>query len=316
VPGQYVIHRAFRGARLLFIGGKGGVGKTTVAAALAVRLARAMPKRRVLLLSTDPAHSLGDVFAVPLGDEPSEVPHGPRNLRVREVNASRSLEKNRAALEAALAEVASASGSRDTSAGERATQLMDLAPPGIDELFGMLSVIDARSSRGVIVVDMAPTGHALRLLAIPKAVQAWVHALLRILLKYRSLARPGALARQLVDASRSIRELQTLLLDKDLARFIVVTRAEAVPRAETERLFRRLRRLKVSIPALVVNALTLSPRRCPVCQAAAQAESRELARFERSPGRPRDCAIIQTPLAAPPPRGVAALESWARNWIA
>ena len=130
---------------------------------------------------------------------------------------------------------------------------MNLAPPGIDELFGILSVVDARADYDVIVVDTAPTGHALRLLEMPDAAREWMQVLLRVLLKYRSLVRPGQLAAELVDVSKSIRELQALLRDATQTRFIVVTRAAEVPRRETERLLARLRRLHLSTPAVVVQ---------------------------------------------------------------
>ena len=113
---------------------------------------------------------------------------------------------------------------------------MDLAPPGIDELFGVLSVVDARAAYDVIVVDTAPTGHALRLLEMPEAAREWMQVLLRVLLKYRSLVRPGQLAAELVEVSKSIRELIALLRDATTTRFIVVTRAAELPRRETERL--------------------------------------------------------------------------------
>jgi hypothetical protein len=93
----------------------------------------------------------------------------------------------------------------------------------------------------------------------------------------------------------------------------VVTRAAEVPRLETERLLEGLRRLRIRVPAVVVNARTLAPGRCPVCRAAARAEGAQLLRTRRVG---RDCVIIQTPLAAPPPRGVASLDRWARGWIA
>jgi arsenite-transporting ATPase len=91
----------------------------------------------------------------------------------------------------------------------------------------------------------------------------------------------------------------------------VVTRAAALPRLETERLLARLRRLRLAAPAVIVNALTLAPRRCPLCRAAAAAERREMALLAHR--RPQ-CAIIETPLAAPPPRGPAALVRWAASW--
>jgi arsenite-transporting ATPase len=314
---------AFSGASLLFVGGKGGVGKTTVAAAVALGLAGADPHRRVLLLSTDPAHSLADVFMTAVGDVAHSIPGATRNLVVRELDAAGAFNERRSQFEAALNEIVSAFGAGEmTVAGGGASKLMNLAPPGIDELFGMLSVVDARAEYDVIVVDTAPTGHALRLLEMPEAAREWVRVTMRVLLKYRSLVRPGQLAAELVDVSKSIRRLQALLRDSARTAFIVVTRAAEVPRRETARLLARLRRLHLSTPAIIVNALTLLPGRCARCRATAAAERRELSALRRLPGvaprgtRPsRRCVIIQTPLAAPAPRGAQALQRWAEQWI-
>jgi arsenite-transporting ATPase len=309
---------AFRGARLLFFGGKGGVGKTTAAAATALRLAKADPTRRVLLLSTDPAHSLADVFGAAVGDRATAIRGAPKNLRVRELDAPAALNARRADLEAALAEIMTTFGGQESgiaSADRAIGQLMDLAPPGIDELFGMLTVVEAQHDYPLILIDTAPTGHALRLLEMPDAARDWVQVLLRVLLKYRSLVRPGQLASELVELSKRIRELRDLVRDHTAARFIVVSRAAEVPRIETERLIDRLRTLGLATPAVIVNALTLAPGTCPRCRVTATAEQREVAALRtRCRRRSRECVIIQTPLAAPPPRGVAALDRWARTW--
>ncbi len=310
---------AIRGASLLFFGGKGGVGKTTVAAATAVRLARADPSRRVLLLSTDPAHSLGDVLGATVGDRPAPIRGGPANLHVRELDASAALAARRADLEAALAEVVATFGDQRPdeggSAPEAVGRLMDLAPPGIDELFGVLTVLQAHREYPLIIVDMAPTGHALRLLEMPGAARDWVLVLLRVLLKYRSIVRPGRLAVELIGLSKSIRELQDRVRDRTATRFIVVTRAADVPRRETERLLDRLRRLHLAMPAIVINARTMAAGRCPRCRATMAGELEEQAALQARCARKGErCVIIQTPLAAPPPRGVAALDRWARTW--
>ena len=310
---------AIRGASLIFFGGKGGVGKTTVAAATALRMARAAPERRILLLSTDPAHSLSDVLEAPASDEPAIIRRGPPNLRVREIDAPRALAAKRAELEAALTEIASAIGQGALGTGaDRAAELMHLAPPGIDELFGIVSVIDARADYDAIVVDTAPTGHALRLLELPDAAREWVQALLRVLLKYRGLMRPGELAQELVAVAKSIRQLQALLRDRTQTRFITVTRAAETPLLETERLLRRLRRLGLSTPAVIANALTDNAGACVRCRTVAAAEHQSLAALRRTLQRPgrgsEECAIIQAPLVAPPPTGVVALERWAGRW--
>ena len=310
---------AVRGASLIFFGGKGGVGKTTVAAAMALRVARASPGRRVLLLSTDPAHSLADVLGAPVSDAAAAVRGGPKNLLVRELDAPRALAARRGDLEAALNEIASAFGTGDTgSSADRAAELMNLAPPGIDELFGIISVVDARTDYDLIVVDTAPTGHALRLLEMPEAAREWTQTLLRVLLKYKKLVRPGQLAEELLVLAKSVRELQAMLRDAAHTRFVAVTRAAEVPRLETERLLQRLRRLQLSTPAVVVNALTRAPGTCVRCRAAAAAERRSLAFLRRTLRRSRrrsgECVIIQTPLSAPPPTGVLTLERWGNTW--
>jgi len=305
------------GTRLLFFGGKGGVGKTTAAAAVALRLARDAPGRRMLLISTDPAHSLADVLRAPVSDEPRSVDGAPRNLHVRELDAPAALAARRAGLEASLQAISAALGSVNVGAvvNQSLAELVELAPPGIDELLGVLSVLEARESYDTVVVDMAPTGHALRLLEMPAVAREWVQALLRMLLKYRKLVRPGPLAGELVALSRQIRTLQTLLADRRATRFIAVTRAAELPRLETSRLLSRLRRLRIATPILIVNALTFNDRACARCKATQRAERRELARL-RVLCRSHRCAIIEAPLAMPPPRGIGSLGQWAQTWIA
>src|SRR5204862_4691095 len=147
---------------------------------------------------------------------------------------ARAFAERRTQFETALDDISSSSGVAG-SASSGAQELMDLAPPGIDELFGILSVVDARASHDVVIVDTAPTGHALRLLEMPDAAREWTQVLLRMLLKYKSLVRPGRLAEELIEVSKSIRELQALLRDAAQTRFIVVTRAAGVPRREAQR---------------------------------------------------------------------------------
>jgi arsenite/tail-anchored protein-transporting ATPase len=300
----------FNGAQLLFFGGKGGVGKTTVAAAVALGLARRIPSRSILLLSTDPAHSLGDALGAEIGDVPAQLPNGPANLRVRELDAPAALQSRRDGLERALSELAAAVGAAP-GRGSEAAEIMRLAPPGIDELFAFLTVIEARSQYGLIIVDTAPTGHALRLLQMPRTVRAWTQALLRMLLKFRSVVRPGQLASELVELSRSTRDLQELLQNPVHTRFVVVTRASSVTLVETRRLVAELGRLKIPVPAVVVNAMTPSSPRCRICRSTVRHERQQRAMLRRAiPG----CVIIQTPLVFPPPRGRPVLSRWAASW--
>jgi arsenite-transporting ATPase len=301
-PGQRLIDtdtlvRRLQDARLIFVGGKGGVGKTTVAAALALRLAEARKDRSILLLSTDPAHSVNDVFR-------GAARAAAQNLSTNELDAVRAFRARRDAIESALEQMGTTGGA--------AARIMELAPPGIDELFAMIAIVEARRTYDGMVVDMAPTGHALRLLAMPDAARTWVQVLMRLLLKYQKVVRPGALGAELVEASRSIRNLQTLLRDAETTRFVVVTRAAQLPRQETVRLLARLRSFQIVPGVLVFNARTLVPGDCPRCRAVSRAERRQMAALKP----PRGCAIIQAPLVAPPPQGAAALRRWSRAWVA
>ena len=310
-------------ARLLFFTGKGGTGKTTTAAAVALAAARS-GKRNVLLLSVDPAHSAADVLGIKGSDTPSPHPML-ENLFVRELDAEAAMAARRADIERALGEIASAVGSDGLvveSPGLSA--LLELAPPGIDELFGLLSVIDlldlekssAQQRYDLVVVDAAPTGHALRLLEMPDAAHEWIQLLLRLMIKYRELIRPGRLAAEFVELSKSIRVMKQMLRDSRQTQFIVVSRAAELPRRETERLLKRLRTFDVAVPVMLVNAMTLNPGRCPRCIVVAEREYDELKLLTTACRRMSgDCAIIQTPLAPLPPQGIPALESWSRQWL-
>lgn len=309
------------GLRLLVFAGKGGVGKTTCAAATAVALARRRPGVAVLLLSADPAHSLADVLGVPLGDDEAAVPDAVPGLRARELDADGALARVRERYRHAVEDTFDSllRGSRFDVAYDRQALhgLMDLAPPGLDELFAVLSVVEALLERrppyDVVVVDAAPTGHALRLLEMPGTALAWVHALLTILLKYREVVGLGEVAGELLATARRLRALQALLTDPARAHVVAVTRAAALPLRETERMRRRLARLRVSAPAVIVNALT--PAGCRRCEQTRRQEAHVLAALRpRGRMRWRPGSIISTPALAPPPHGVGGLERWSRAW--
>ena len=310
------------GTRVLAFLGKGGVGKTSAAAAVALGLAARRPEARLLLLSTDPAHSLGDVLAIPLGDAERPVAGIPR-LVARELDAEAAFRVRRDRYEKAVDEVFDGvlRGSRFDVAYDRRVvrELMDLAPPGLDELFGVLTLVDSLlrtdpPPQDLVIVDTAPTGHALRLLAMPAGALSWVHALLAILLKYRAIVGLGELASDLLDVARELRDLAALLRDPNRTRVVAVTRAAALPRLETLRLLRGLRRLDIPVGAVVVNAVT--PPGCVRCRRTAARESRERVALDKAArsAAARPCAMISAPAESPPPAGVEGLRDWLRRW--
>ena len=306
--------------RLMLFGGKGGVGKTTCAAAAALALATAAPERRVLLLSTDPAHSLADAFGTRLTDSPAAVRSGPPNLLARELDAAQKFRQVRTRYAAAIDSLfdrltRDRSGTVGVDAGQDRQvmhALIDLAPPGIDELAAIIDVTDAVDSgtTDLIVMDTAPSGHALRLLEMPSLVQDWVKALMSILLKYQPVVGVGELGAVLLQLSQGLGRLRALLGDAERTSFVVVTRAAALPRAETARLRRRLEQLHVHVPLVIVNAVGRGT--CERCRAAARMQQLEVNRLARD--LPRTTPVGLAPAEMPPPHGVRALVRWQRAW--
>ena len=308
------------GARLVLVLGKGGVGKTTCAAATAIRLAaRRRGPGRVLLLSTDPAHSLGDVLGHPIGDRPRRIPGAPPALRVREVDAAagfRAWRERHQDLVAVAGGDDARAGLRIILPGDVGRQLLALAPPGLDEIWSVRALGAAlfpdggRGRYHVAVVDTAPTGHALRMLATPDHALSWVRAALTLLLRYRQIVRPGALARDLVELSRDLRRLRALLRDPRATRAVVVSRPGRLAERETARLLARLRAMRIHVAAQIVNAApSAAGEACPHCAARGLGARRAV-----TAARERGRVTVVTPAMAPPPRGVGALAAWARRW--
>lgn len=312
---------AAAGARLVLFGGKGGVGKTTCAAAAAMAIARDAPGRHVLLLSTDPAHSLADVFGSPLSDAPAGIPRAPSNLTVREMDAASGFRTVRAryaeaidALFDRLARGGSGGVGLDAGHDRRVMQgLIDLAPPGIDELAAVIDVTDTIESNpsDIVIMDTAPSGHALRLLEMPALVQDWTKTLMSIVLKYQPVAGIGEFGAVLLKLSQGLGRLRVLLTDPGRAAFVVVTRGASLPRAETVRLVARLTHMQIHVPAIVVNAVGRGT--CTACRVEAAAEQREVAKLRRR--LPRGMMAIVAPAELPPPHGPAALRAWLRRWV-
>jgi arsenite-transporting ATPase len=174
--------------RTILYTGKGGVGKTSVAAATARRCADA--GLRTVVLSTDPAHSLADVLEVGVESEPTAVG---RNLWAQQISAQEELERHWSAVQEWLGQVLVERGVERIAAEELTV------PPGGDELFSLLR-LKRHVEEGewdVIVVDCAPTGETLRLLSFPEAARWWLAKLMGRETQLLAAARP--LARAFLD---------------------------------------------------------------------------------------------------------------------
>src|ERR671910_1086185 len=174
--------------RTILYTGKGGVGKTSVAAATARHCAAV--GLRTVVLSTDPAHSLADVLETPIGDEPTELA---RNLWAQQVSAQEELERHWSAVQGWLGQVLVERGVERIAAEELTV------PPGGDELFSLLRLKRHVETGGwdVVIVDCAPTGETLRLLSFPEAARWWLGKLVGRETQLLTAARP--LARAFLD---------------------------------------------------------------------------------------------------------------------
>lgn len=266
--------------KLLLLGGKGGTGKTTVAAATALHLSQQHTDEKTLLFSTDPAHSLTDSLGQPIGNKVTPIVGVP-GLFALEMDAAALLEELNQEYRLEIQEVFDAflGGSFDAPFDRQVMQeLLSLAPPGIDELMALIKIMDFmdRSDFDRYVLDLAPTGHALRFLEVPGLARQWFITLIRLLLKYQGLVSLTQIAEWLRVKSKQLRRIEQLLVDGASCQFIAVTIPEEMAVLETERLLQRLQALSVNCRWVVVNMIVpLSA--CPVCAAAHEQQQRHIA---------------------------------------
>jgi arsenite-transporting ATPase len=249
---------ALRSARLTFVAGKGGVGKTTTSASIALQLAQRHPEEAYTVISVDPAHSLRDVF---------EAERPPANLAVEIVDTKAKWRAFRDSLGEEIDRAVSAmapGGMTVAYDAEAMRKLVEIAPPGADELFAInrLAELVADPRQKGIIVDTAPTGHFLRLIDLPKSAGEWVHEFMRILLRYKDLVSPGSLGEELIRASRALHALDEAMHSPG-CQVIVVTRPERIVVAETQRLIAELRRRGIALGGIVANYIT--PRNGDPC---------------------------------------------------
>jgi arsenite-transporting ATPase len=238
--------------KIVFFGGKGGVGKTTLAAATAVGLAES--GQRTLLVSTDPAHSIGDLLDLPLNDTPMEVRP---QLHVRELDPENARDAYIGRVKDNIRRFAAPEFLQE------AERQVDLSGqhPGVMEsaLFEALcQQLDTSEEWDRIVVDTAPTGHALHLLSLPESMQAWTEALLNRQEQAPGMAPEGAArwrqARELLEARRALFERSRLRLrDSVKTGFVLVVNDDRLSVREAVRARDILQKVGVSVPALVVN---------------------------------------------------------------
>ena len=274
--------------RLLIFGGKGGVGKTTAAASAALALAELHGEERVLLFSTDPAHSLSDSFDERIGELKRGVARL-KNLDAMEIDPGSRFEELKARYRAWTDDLFQSltGGSRWEIQFDREAmrELVALTPPGIDEIAALSAISDLVGAGGYtsIVLDTAPTGHLVRFLELPDIALSWVRMFIKLLLKYKNVVRSSGVAEELIALSKNIKRVAALLTDSQECEFVGVAIPEQMSLEETLRLSERLKQLKVPMRRLLINMVVPldAAAACDFCAARSAGQEKIIKDFQK-----------------------------------
>ena len=326
------------GQRLIFVGGKGGVGKTSTSSALAVRLADS--GLSTLIVSTDPAHSLSDALAQDVsGGTPLEVDGCP-NLMAMEVETDEAIQRFREAVGSFRAADLGLGGVAEEVISQLGlnefADILDNVPPGLDELLALAETLAVvRGADGVqggrsyerVVFDTAPTGHTLRLLAFPDfltnlltkliALRSRLGGALALLGGLLGGANPAAkLDEAVVRLERwqtRVSELQRLLTDPGVTDFVVVSIPSRLAVAESARLLSALAEQGVPTNHLVVNQIVLEQQRAGYVQRVAAEQQRALTRIDSGASPLAALDLARVPFFSMEMRGVYPLKYYGRT---
>lgn len=244
------------------------MGKTTMAAASAISLAEQHPDQKILVISTDPAHSLGDSFEIKLGDDPVSA-GSYKNILLREFDAARALEVFKEKYGREIKLIADRGTYFDEADVDR---FFTLSFPGIDEVMGILEIADLVDHYDTVIVDTAPTGHTLSMLKLPRVLKKWMGVFALMGEKHHILEEHFARQRTRDETDAFIETIlgklarvDALLRSVSDTEFVVVTVPEEMVVDETERLLHELFALRIPVRRLIINRVTPGGR-CPACE--------------------------------------------------
>ncbi len=294
--------------KLILFGGKGGVGKTTCASGAGLYLAK--NKKNTLLISTDPAHSLSDSLGIETGNEIKKI-KGVEGLSAMELSAEKELADFKMQYDDELRRLFDTSTYLDK---EDIDSILELPIPGIDEVMGFKKIIDMieEGTFDKYVVDTAPTGHALRLLAMPELLDDWIKVMAKMRWKYRYMVtsfagkyKPDSADDFLVSMKKTVKKIEGLLKDENRCEFIVVTIPEDMAIKETERMVKSLNQYNVKVRQMIINNVVPEQVHCPFCRARRENQDKYIREIMDKFG---DFKIAIIPLQSHEVKGIDALE--------
>ncbi|KAF8432844.1 anion-transporting ATPase-like domain-containing protein [Terfezia claveryi] len=300
--------------RWIFVGGKGGVGKTTTSCSLAIQLAK--HRKSVLLISTDPAHNLSDAFDQKFGKEATKV-NGVDNLSAMEIDPTGSIQEL----------IENADGAQNNPLGN---MMQDLAfsIPGVDEAMSFAEVLKQVKSLSysVIIFDTAPTGHTLRFLQFPTVLEKALSKISQLSGRFGPMLNgilgasggPGGGVDELMGKLEAMREMigevSKQFKDPDLTTFVCVCIPEFLSLYETERMIQELSNYEIDTHAIVVNQL-LFPKKgsqCEQCTARRKMQKKYLEQIEELYD---EFNVVKCPLLIEEVRGKERLENFSHMLV-
>ena len=266
--------------QFLIFGGKGGVGKTTVSASTALSIARHNPEKKILVFSNDPAHSLSDSYAFPIGDKVTPV-QKTDNLYALEINGIKIYEdfkeEYRENLKIAFENWMRSVGYTEVKRWKiefdenLLADFLDTYPPGLEEVLALEKIMGfvQENVYDIYVFDTAPAGHLIQLLKCPELVREWLKVTYKGILKYQRhypVENLDTISKRIKSSQTILRIMRELLTDPQKTEFVAVTIAEAMGILETEDLLGTMHTLGIPCRHVVFN-MVLPPTVCNFCSA-------------------------------------------------
>ena len=299
---------------LYIFGGKGGVGKTSIASATALDIARRYPSKKVLAISYNPAHSLSDSFGLSIGDSLTQVGKI-KNLFGLEMDAQRLLEDFKKDYKKEIAEAFSkfiGQGVDVKFDREVLEELISLSPSGLDEIMALAKVMEFidEGKFDIYTLDSAATGHLLRFLEMPQVAKEWLNAVFKLLIKYKGIVRLGKQAEEMIELSKRVRKIQEILIDSTRCQFVVIGIPEDMGKSEMDDLLDSLNRLKIPCRYILIN-MVLPKTGCNFCEAKREEQIKVIQEISKE--RSSQYCISQLPLFPYQVKGIDRLKDFANK---
>lgn len=296
----------------IFVGGKGGVGKTTVSSCVAITLATRRQDKKILIVSTDPAHNLSDAFDQKFSGTPLPV-NGMKNLDAMEINPSELV--NQEAFSAA-----------------QLSQFKDMLTnfPGIDEAATFIQLLKSirEMKYDVVVFDTAPTGHTLRFLALPSTLNETIKKLIPLSNRFSGVltqilrnfnleeisGNDPDFQSKLEDVSKSATEITDMFKNEALTTFIPVMIPEFLSLYETERLIQELFKLGIDVNSIVINQILYPPSdsSCNLCTSRSKMQKKYV---DQAAELYEDFHVVHLPIKDHEIRGISLLTEFSTNLV-